>query len=248
MSRWEFMRRLEELLSDISPNEREEALQYYNDYFNDAGRENEASVIEALGSPEQVANIVKEGLSDPEEQGEFTETGFCDAAAEERRNQVAKRTIPVAEDSGGIHQEQEKPEAQFEKKRGEDKKGLPTWAIVLIVVGCFFVSPVILGAVCGIAGALLGLVAAVMAVVFAFGLTALILFVVGVSLFVAGMGCLIYSPIDAIGLIGGACICLAIGILAMVVTIWFVGRGIPAIWRGGSWLFHQIFRKKGEVL
>ena len=27
MSRWEFMRQLEKLLSDISPNEREEALQ-----------------------------------------------------------------------------------------------------------------------------------------------------------------------------------------------------------------------------
>ena len=33
MSRWEFMRQLEKLLSDISPNEREEALQYYNDYL-----------------------------------------------------------------------------------------------------------------------------------------------------------------------------------------------------------------------
>ena len=41
MSRWEFMRQLEELLLDISPSEREEALQYYNDYFNDAGKENE---------------------------------------------------------------------------------------------------------------------------------------------------------------------------------------------------------------
>ena len=48
MSRWKFMRQLEELLSDISPNEREEALQYYNDYFNDAGRENEQEVIKAL--------------------------------------------------------------------------------------------------------------------------------------------------------------------------------------------------------
>lgn len=45
MGRWEFMRKLEELLSDISPSEREEALQYYNDYFNDAGRENEKEVI-----------------------------------------------------------------------------------------------------------------------------------------------------------------------------------------------------------
>ena len=64
MSRWEFMRQLEELLSDISPSEREEALQYYNDYFNDAGKENEQEVIKALGSPEQVAQIVKDGLGD----------------------------------------------------------------------------------------------------------------------------------------------------------------------------------------
>ena len=76
MSRWEFMRQLEELLSDISPNEREEALQYYNDYFNDAGRENEQEVIAALGSPEQVAGIVREGLEDGGSQGEFTEKGF----------------------------------------------------------------------------------------------------------------------------------------------------------------------------
>ena len=59
MSRWEFMRQLEELLSDISPSEREEALQYYNDYFNDAGKENEQEVMQALGSPEQVAKTVK---------------------------------------------------------------------------------------------------------------------------------------------------------------------------------------------
>ena len=41
MNRFEYMRRLEALLSDISPSEKEEALTYYNDYFNDAGQENE---------------------------------------------------------------------------------------------------------------------------------------------------------------------------------------------------------------
>ena len=45
MNRQEFMKRLEELLQDISENEREEALQYYNDYFDDAGAENEAQII-----------------------------------------------------------------------------------------------------------------------------------------------------------------------------------------------------------
>mgnify|MGYP002618787831 CR=1 FL=1 len=57
MTRTEFMKQLQDLLSDISKNEREEALQYYNDYFNDAGRENEKEVIKALGSPEEVAEI-----------------------------------------------------------------------------------------------------------------------------------------------------------------------------------------------
>lgn len=90
MSRWEFMRQLEELLSDISPNEREEALQYYNDYFNDAGRDNEQEVIVALGSPEQVAKIVREGLEDGGSQGEFTEKGFSNHAAS-LENEIIKK-------------------------------------------------------------------------------------------------------------------------------------------------------------
>ena len=89
MSRWEFMRELEELLSDISPSEREEALQYYNDYFNDAGKENEQSVIESLGSPEQVAKIVREGLGEEQGQGEFTENGFT--SSDEQKNEVVEK-------------------------------------------------------------------------------------------------------------------------------------------------------------
>ena len=57
------MKRLEELLQDISENEREEALQYYNDYFDDAGAENEAQIIEELGCPEQVARTIKAGMA-----------------------------------------------------------------------------------------------------------------------------------------------------------------------------------------
>ena len=48
MERKEFMRRLEALLSDLPENERAEALQYYNDYLDDAGLENEAAVLEEM--------------------------------------------------------------------------------------------------------------------------------------------------------------------------------------------------------
>ena len=47
MSRTEYMRELDALLQGISKEEREEAMQYYNDYFDDAGSENEEKVIEA---------------------------------------------------------------------------------------------------------------------------------------------------------------------------------------------------------
>ena len=102
MSRWEFMRQLEKLLSDISPNEREEALQYYNDYFNDAGMENEQEVIKALGSPEQVAKIVKDGLGDGGNQGEFTENGFLNSAV--RQNELMKKEAASGRDAGAAQE------------------------------------------------------------------------------------------------------------------------------------------------
>ncbi|MCM1123747.1 MAG: DUF1700 domain-containing protein [Eubacterium sp.] len=76
MNRAEFMRRLTGLLGDVPPTEREEAIQYYNDYFDDAGAENESSVIASLGSPEELARSIKAGLNDGGGSGEFTETGF----------------------------------------------------------------------------------------------------------------------------------------------------------------------------
>lgn len=76
MNRAEFMRRLAELLSDVPPMEREEAIQYYNDYFDDAGAENESGVIASLGTPEELARSIKAGLNDGGNGGEFTESGF----------------------------------------------------------------------------------------------------------------------------------------------------------------------------
>ena len=64
MNRAQFMEQLEKLLSDISEEERLEALDYYNSYFDDAGEENEAEVIQELGSPGKVAAIIKADLKE----------------------------------------------------------------------------------------------------------------------------------------------------------------------------------------
>lgn len=62
MNKIDFMRQLERLLQNISEQERQEALQYYGDYFDDAGPENEQAVIEALGNPARVAENIKRDL------------------------------------------------------------------------------------------------------------------------------------------------------------------------------------------
>ena len=77
MNRTEFMKKLRTLLSDVEENEREEALEFYEHYFEDAGEENEQEVITSLGSPEKVAQTIKDGLKDIDGmQGEFTENGY----------------------------------------------------------------------------------------------------------------------------------------------------------------------------
>lgn len=79
MNREEFLRELEDLLSDVPAEDREEALDYYRDYFDEAGPEQEAEILSHLGSPGKVAAEIKSGLSGDEGQGEFTERGYYDA-------------------------------------------------------------------------------------------------------------------------------------------------------------------------
>ncbi len=89
MNRIEYMRRLAALLQDVPAEERVATMQYYNDYFDDAGEENEEKVIEELGSPEQVAAEMKVGLGRrTEESGEFRETGYANP-------QFERKEVPV---------------------------------------------------------------------------------------------------------------------------------------------------------
>lgn len=76
MSVEKFLEELKFLLSDLPDEEREEAIDFYRCYFEDAGEENEAAVIAELGSPEKVAYSIREGLKEKEDEGEYTETGY----------------------------------------------------------------------------------------------------------------------------------------------------------------------------
>lgn len=75
MDKREFLNRLQMQLADLTSDERREALEYYEEYFADAGEENEADVLISLGAPEQAAEQIKAGLHKADE-GMFTENGY----------------------------------------------------------------------------------------------------------------------------------------------------------------------------
>lgn len=134
MDRAQFMQELEKLLADISETERQDALDFYNSYFDDAGAENEASVLRELGSPEKVAAIIKadlKGSAGGYEYGEYTEHGYEDARTKER-GQMPER-----------YEEESGTGKRFFRKGNQA-------VLILAVILLVFISPFVKGAVGGI--------------------------------------------------------------------------------------------------
>lgn len=92
MTKQKFFEELNQLLKDISLEEKEEAIRYYENYFEDAGVENEEAVLVELVSPQKVADSIK-GLinlneAEGKEQGYFTEKGYEDGINKNNNHKV----------------------------------------------------------------------------------------------------------------------------------------------------------------
>ena len=61
MTRDEYMTALKNNIQSLTVDEQNEALHYYSDYFDDA--QDDAKVMEELGSPEEVAKVIRERFS-----------------------------------------------------------------------------------------------------------------------------------------------------------------------------------------
>jgi len=221
MSRKAFMARLDELLADITEAEKEEALSYYEEYFEDAGPENEEEVISSLGSPEKVAATIKAGLSEnAQEEGEFSETGYTNAYYDVK-DEVA--TINKRKGLGGI--------------------GTGGWVIILIL--CLFALPILGPILLGIAGTIFGILVAIAAVIFAVLVTGVALVAAAIALVVAGFATLFSAPIVGVALLGAALVVAGIGILAAILGLWVVTKLIPPLLRGLVELIRKPFAGKG---
>lgn len=248
MNRIEFMRQLESLLQNISVTEREEALQYYNDYFDDAGEENEQDVIEALGNPARVAENIKKGLyGSGYGESTYQKNIPVNRAVTEYTGEAGREQDRSTQNQNGSTQNQNGAgQAVYMQKPQEPENKLSGGMIALIVIACVILGPVALGLASGILGVIFGLAAAWFAMIVGFGVTALALFVVMIVLLVAGIGGCFTYPLAGVGLMAAAMICGGFGLLFLMLTVAMAGIATPAFVRGIVQLCRKLFsgRKK----
>ena len=64
MKRTEYLAQLDKYLKKLPKNDYQEAMDYFVEYFDEAGPENEESVIAELGSPKEAAHDIMVNLLD----------------------------------------------------------------------------------------------------------------------------------------------------------------------------------------
>ena len=267
MNRIEFMETLSGLLMDIPEEDRIDALKYYNDYFDDAGSENEQKVIEELESPEKVAMKIKADREDTEDN---KAAGNGNAASSE--NSIGKNADGNAAGENAIYSGAKEPhdrenayeyyqEDTYKEEKDNkiyqdngtydyegSKENKPwtnkwlKWAMIIaiVVIGFPIVIPLGIGLLALIAGIVIAVFCIFAAIVIAFVAVAM----VGIIFFAMGIGCLFANPGVALAVFGAGLIVMVIGIIGTVIGVRLCTIVFPGIVRGIVYILRKPFHRK----
>ena len=255
MNKAEFMERLEYLLSDIPEEEREEAIAYYQDYLDEAGKDREADVLSEFGSPERIASIIRSNLNvHLEDGGSFTETGFEDERFRDPGYQVVKRkelpdVYEEAEDrSDGDEYEGFADrrrttgfdEDVFEESDGhrtnrksnnarseKNKNQTPVIKRILFGILALILLPWLLGVGSGVVAAAATLIALVAAAVLGIGFLTVAAGFGTVILTVVGVGILVSDFWGGVTVIGSAVLVFGCALIGVAFSIVTYGKFVP---------------------
>lgn len=236
MNRLEFMNQLEKLLADIPESEKQEALLYYEDYFNDAGVESEQEVLKSLGSPEKIAQSIKSEIGAGQRPMDSDKI-----ECREHTRQQSETVYQSGTYEGGTHQG-----GTYQSNRSvkpEEKSRLSGGMIALIVILCICASPIFLG----LAGTVLSIVASIIITLFsliiAFGSISICFFVCGILSMAVGIIKLFASPLGGLVLIGTGLLFGGFALLFMLLTVWLTVTVTPAFFKGLIWLCKAPLKK-----
>lgn len=271
MDRAEFLNRLEAQLLDVPQAEREEALQYYEDYLNDAGDAGDFDILQELGTPEEVADSIRNGLGQDSsgvgERSYGSQSSRSGPAGENRQD--SSRSGQAGDsgyfsENGYVDREPQKEELQRVKQPAHGdrsdadwqstdsyadgdssaarRKQPPVWLWILLIV---FAAPVVLPIA-------FGLLVAAISVLFALFITGIALLVCGIVCVGAGIWALIQAftqivawPAAAMIGIGISLAAIGIGILMTMLMGWLIGKVVPTGVRALCNCLHRIVTRKG---
>ena len=215
MTGGEFLRQLNEMLADVTEEERREAVRYYEEYLRDAGPEQEQQVLAELGSPERVAAIIRANVP-----GSRPEPAPGAPAPEPAPLRIRGLAPDTAACTGTDAAAQPAP-------AGAGRTML--WWILLLVTSPVWLSilAVVVSALAGVIGIFVGLAGVLLSVVLA-GI---------ICLFVGGVFAVMSLPglaADLPNTLVGLAYCRAsmgVGFLLLALGWAVCGRGIPALVR-----------------
>ena len=221
MTKEQFLFQLEQQLLDIPQDEREEAMEYYRDYFDDAGEENEESVIAELGSPKKVAVSIKEGLKGSRED--------------------------MAGSGGQFPQMKGGAKSYSEANRGRQQTDSRSKWIIILIVG-IFTFPVWIGLAAGLFGLLLGLFALIIGLTLAaVAIMAAGLFA-GVVCVVAGIMRMVTGRfLSGVMTFGIGMLIFATGWLFLALLVLVFGQFFPWLLRSISNVLHRGLKRRKRV-
>lgn len=232
-----YLSELRRRLAALPEDEREAALTYYGEYFDDAGPEEVERVLSELGPVHTLAEQILSGYS----------RDYLDAVPRSSSTQVPARPEDAAE-SRRREQAQLEEEAREQAKREEAARAKAKGknrersegaapprrsgaSVLLIIILVILALPLLLPLVIGIFAVGLGLAVAAFGVAVAMGAAVLALLAAGVVLLVAGFGLIITHTLEAFIACGIGLSLLGVGILLTVLCVFLFVKLAPALIR-----------------
>lgn len=202
MNREEFLRRLEQCLKGLPSKDVEDALRYYEDYFEDANGLSDEEIIASLGKPEDVAKQIR---MNSEVSYEYTEEGIKDSDSD-------KNDLTVKQ-----------------KNQSTEKGKRSTSEIVLLVIIIICALPIIAPIAGGIIAGIVGIIAGILGIAFALLVGGIVALFTGLgTIFVVFPNGVFLLGLGLVAVTLGILFCRLLWVIAVRFIPWLI-RGIVKI-------------------
>ena len=265
MTRDEFMKKLAYLLQDVPEEDRLDAIQYYNDYFDEGSPEKEDAIIRELGSPERIAAIIRADIAGHlKEGGEFTDSGYQDERYRDPNFQLAKRLdLPEAPDgtaqtgwpssdtdgwtAGSKERTQDSQYAPNGSGRSRPPRTSRVLKIILWIILILVAGPILLGIGSSIMGIFWGTLGVLIALIITLGILTAAALLAGIIMIPIGIFHLLISPLNGALTVGTGMIALGAGSLLLALSLLFYGTFLPFLFRSIIDFISRLLHRRRRV-